>query len=327
MGVFRKKPRVVIIFAAALWLIPQATQASSCCGGGSSSGMVLSKLAKAQARISADWENYDGYMDQSGIHRDDPPGSDLNQYRLTTDVGYRFGANWQGSVSIPYVWNSNRYSGIQSETNGIGDTSFAFKYETSNRISCLTALEKWQDLMPMIYLGGGLTMPTGISPYDEVDSSFDITGRGFYRLEANIFIEKTIFPWSTSLDVSYGYHPERKVNREYGTFVEPYKKQLGDRVNAAFSLGYIYDLPWHGLALTSSASFTSLWEDKARNNGIEDRNSGFRKNSAGLSFSLTTYSNKWVFALSWAHTLQDKNLGRNFPTTDVYSLGVTHVFF
>jgi len=134
---------------------------------------------------------------------------------------------------------------------------------------CLTTVERWQDLLPAVYLGMALTVPTGVSPYDDVDNSFDITGRGFYRVDWTLTMEKTIFPWNLGIDLSYGVHLERDVNREYGTYVAPYRKQLGDRASGGIRLGYGLDLPWGGLTLTPTLSYAHVWEDQEKIDGLK----------------------------------------------------------
>ncbi|MGK0250512.1 MAG: hypothetical protein ACI910_003281 [Oleispira sp.] len=95
------------------------------------------------------------------------------------------------------------------------------------------------DLKPAIYLGGTFTVPTGNSTYgDSAANSFEITGRGFYRYDASMIIEKTIYPFTMMLQGSYRKYLARSVNQEYGKSVAPYTKRLGDRKFISFSTGY-----------------------------------------------------------------------------------------
>ena len=123
-----------------------------------------------------------------------------------------------------------------------------------------------KDMTPSVTIGPSLLVPTGISPYDRV-SSVDITGRGFYRLDGNVLIAKTLHPWSASVSLRYGTYLERSVNREYGKYVEPYRKKLGDRSSASFSLSYIYYIGSGGDTLTGTGSYSDLREADATING------------------------------------------------------------
>jgi len=120
-----KQKTLSIITAVLLAGLPPFSQsisfAASCCGGGSAASLTVPKYAAAVADLSFDTEIYDGYWNQSRKYIADPPGSDLKQYRLNMGLGYRLARDWQASVSLPYVWNDNSYSGVSSQTSGLGD--------------------------------------------------------------------------------------------------------------------------------------------------------------------------------------------------------------
>lgn len=313
------------LFGWAAISLPGVAFAGSCCGGGSATALNVPKYARAVADLSVDMEKYNGYWSQDGKHMEDPPGSDLRQYRLNMGVGYRLGQNWQASISAPYVWNDNKYSGVSSKTEDLGDTTVSVLYELRDDASAWKVREA-ADLIPGITLGTSLLMPTGVSPYDDVTSSFDVTGRGFYRLDGNLLIDKTIQPFNASLALSYGRHFERSINREYGRYVEPYKKELGDRASASLSLGYTYVMGTGGDSLTTTASYSWLHEDDTKYNGRRDDNSGFSKQSLGAALSYANTDSDWSIRCSWNHAIAADGWGRNFPTTDMFSLGVRYVF-
>jgi hypothetical protein len=211
-------PLLAALLVGAVTLFSKSVLAASCCGGGSGASLSVPKYARAVADLSFDAERYDGYWNQDSRHVNDPPGSELRQYRLNLGVGYRFAANWQTSISVPYVWNDNSYSGISSQTDALGDTSVSLTYELLDDTSA------WQvhdlaGLTPGISVGTVLLLPTGISPYDDVQSSFDVTGRGFYRLDGTLLIDKTLQPWNAAIAFTYGTHFERSINREYSKYV------------------------------------------------------------------------------------------------------------
>ncbi len=306
-------------------LFPAYSRAASCCGGGSAASLSVPKYAVAVADLSFDTELYDGYWDQDGTHRPDPPESDLKQYRLNMGLGYRFARDWQTSISLPYVWNDNKYSGVSSQTDGLGDATLSVTYELLDDNSSWKVNEA-KDLIPAVSIGISLLLPTGISPYDEQKSSFDITGRGFYRLDGTLLVEKTIRPWNMSLALAYGTYFDRSVNREYGKYVEPYTKGLGDRFSASAAAGYIFVIGTGGDSITATASYAYLTEGNASYNGVSDSGSGFDKQSLGAAVAYSSSDHNWGLRLGWNHALQQNGWGHNFPTTDVFSVGVRYVF-
>jgi hypothetical protein len=283
------------------------------------------KYARAVADLSFDTELYDGYWNQDGNHRPDPPNSDLKQYRLNMGLGYRFAKDWQASVMLPYIWNDNSYSGISSQTSSLGDTTLTVLYEIREDNSALKVRDV-QDLIPGVSLGLSLLLPSGISPYDGQKSSFDITGRGLYRLDGTLLMEKSIRPWNLSLALAYGTYFDRSVNREYGKFVEPYTKGLGDRFSAALSGGYTYILGTAGDSITGTASYAYLNEGDASYNGRADNASGFDKHSLGAALSYSSNDHNWGIRAGWNHAVKQNGWGQNFPTTDIISVGVRYVF-
>ncbi|MBC8018284.1 MAG: hypothetical protein H7X83_07175 [Verrucomicrobia bacterium] len=313
------------LLCGAATLFPVDSWAASCCGGGSATSLIVPKYARAVADLSFDAEQYDGFWNQDGRHTVDPPNSDLMQYRLNMGLGYRFAKDWQTSVSLPYVWNDNNYSGVSSQTDGLGDTTLSVMYDLLDDNSSWKVRDV-RDLIPGVSLGLSLLLPTGFSPYDDLKSSFDVTGRGFYRLDGTLLVEKTIRPWSASLALSYGTHFERSVNREYGKFVEPYTKQLGNRFTAALSASYTYVLGTGGDSIIGTASYAYLSEDDASFNGKRDIDSGFDKQSLGGALAYASTDHNWGVRIGWNHAIQQNGWGRNFPTTDIISVGVRYVF-
>lgn len=306
-------------------LFPADSRAASCCGGGSGASLTVPKYATAVADFSFDTEIYDGYWNQDGKHIADPPGSDLKQYRLNMGLGYRFARDWQTSVSVPYVWNDNSYSGVSSRTEGLGDTTVSLTYDLLDDKSSWRIYEA-KDLIPAVSIGMSLLLPTGISPYDEQKSSFDITGRGFYRLDGTLLVEKTIRPWNVSLALAYGTYFDRSVNREYGKYVEPYTKGLGDRFSASAAAGYTFVIGTGGDSITTTASYAYLNEGDASYKGTSYSGSGFDKQSLGAAAAYSSSDHNWGLRLSWNHAVQQNGWGHNFPTTDTISVGVRYVF-
>ncbi|HEY6007668.1 MAG TPA: hypothetical protein VIU40_05040 [Geobacteraceae bacterium] len=313
------------LLAGAAVATPSISWAGSCCGGSSTASLIVPNYARALVDLSFDLENYDGFWNQDGKHTSDPPGSDLKQYRLNLGYALRFARDWQASVSGQYVWNDNNYSGISSQTNGLGDTTLSLWYEAVDDRSPWK-VRSLEDMIPAVTLGLSLLLPTGISPYDDVGSSFDVTGRGFYRLDGNLLIDKTIQPWNALLAFSYGTHFERPVNREYARYVEPYRKELGNRLSASLSVSYSYILGSGGDALTGTLSYSYLHEDEGSINGLTDSSSGFRKQAVGGTLTYGCTDRDWSVRAGWGHAIREDGWGRNFPTTDIFTAGVRYVF-
>jgi len=299
--------------------------AASCCGGGSATSLVLPKFSTSMINIALDVEQYNGYWDSDGVYHEDPSGSDLNQYRLNFGYAHRLASRWQMAVVLPYVWNSNQYAGFTSKTSGMGDMTLGLTYEAFDGIKCVWKVRNWQDLMPAAYFGASLTVPTGTSPFDDVVNSFDITGRGFYRLDANMLLDKTVYPWNASLLFSYGKYLARDVNREYGEYVEPYEKELGDRMLGTATFGYTYFLD-NMDTMTFSLSYSYLNEDPGSIDGRTDLTTEMEKNSIGAIVAYSTMNRDWVYKFTFIHATPDDGQGQNFPVTDIYTLGVSYVF-
>jgi len=306
-----------------LWLIgAEVLLAASCCGGGSASGLILPKYGPMMVGATMSQEVYQGYWDQTGTHHPDPEGASLKQVRLDLGAGYRLGSNWQASVSVPYVWNRNQYSSTRYFTQGLGDMGAFLWYENFDTITCITEYREPADLIPAIYIGAGLTLPTGISPFDQVENNFDITGRGFYRFDSSLKIEKSIAGYNAGWSSTFGKYLQRPVNREYGQWVQPYNKSLGDRQSHALSFGYSWSLPdSNSFTLTLSESWLS--EKAAKINGSEIAGSKIKKQSQSLGGAWATMDKDWIIKGS----LASANSGLSFPKTTIFSLGVNYVFF
>jgi hypothetical protein len=322
---------VYIISVAAALLVGAATlfqlpaEAASCCGGGSTGSLTVPRYAKGVADLSFDTEIYDGFWNQDGKHVADPPGSDMKQYRLNLGLARRFNQDWTVSVLLPYIWNDNTYSGLSSRTDGLGDTTLALTYDLLEDKSSWRVYEL-KDIIPAVTAGLSLLVPTGISPYDDVDSSFDVTGRGFYRLDGTLLIEKTVQPWSASLTMAYGMNFERSVNREYGKYVQPYDKQLGDRFSTSIALSRSLYLGTAGDTIMVTGSYAYLHEGDSSYNGEKAVDSGFAKQSLGAALAYSSTDHDWGLRLGWNHAIQQNGWGNNFPTTDIFTLGVRYVF-
>jgi hypothetical protein len=281
------------------------------------------KYYRGVTDVSFDMEKYDGFWNQDGKYTRDPSGSDLRQYRLNIGAARRISSKWQTSILVPYVWNVNKYNSGVRRTDGIGDTALSLWYEALDDTSAWK-IRDLKDLTPSIAIGPSLVIPTGISPYDGVPSD-DVTGRGFYRLDGNVLISKTLHPWSASFALGYGSYLERPVNREVD-YVTPYRKKLGDRSSASISISYIYYIGSGGDALTGTASLSKLREGNATRDGNQIDNSGFQKDSIGGSIAYSSTDHDWGVRMIWSHTIKQDGWGKNFPATDIYTIGVNYGF-
>jgi len=319
--------------AALLWgaacLFPPSTWAGSCCGGGAATALVLTKNAQSMIDVSFALEKYDGFWTKDNVYHSDQPGTDLRQYRLNLGYALRLAPRWQTSVMVPYIWNNNQYSGTSSRSEGMGDATFTLWYEAFDTAMCRLAGDlALEDLVPAATFGMSLTIPSGVSPYDNVNSSFDITGRGFYRLDGNVLLDKTLFPWSASMFLSYGTYIERQVNREYGEYVQPYHKKLGDRAAGTFSISYVdyIELLRSRNIMTYTAALSEVREGEGTIDGDRDVTSGLRTSALAGTIAWSTLDRVWTIKTTWNHSIKYDGWGNNAPASDIYSLGVTHAF-
>lgn len=301
---------------------PSPAWAGSCCGGGGGAALLLPSIYHNMVDLSFDWEQYDGYWKLNGDYVHEPVGG---QYRLNAGYAHRLSRKWQTSISVPYVWNDNQYANGSTKSSGLGDSTVSLWYEALTDKSAWK-IRKWQDMIPSLTIGPALLLPTGISPYDNKRSSFEITGRGFYRLDANVLIAKTLHPWTASVSLAYGSYIERPVNREYNKDVKPYRKELGDRSSISTSLGYIYYIGSAGDTLTGTVSFSALWEDDATIDGHQQIDSGFRKEAVGAGIAYSSTDRDWVLRGAWSHAVRKDGWGESFPTTDIFTIGVNYGF-
>ena len=313
-----------LVLGAAL-LLPFSAFAGSCCGGGSASTLVLPKYFSSLVDVSVDFEKYDGFWNENGRYIQDPPGSDLRQYRLNLGYGLRLSPKWQTSIVVPAVWNVNQYVNQTSRKTGIGDTTLNLWYELFDDASPWK-IRNLKELSPSVTIGPSLLLPTGISPYDTVQSSFDVTGRGFYRLDGNVLISKTLQPFTATVSLSYGAYLGRAVNREYGRYVEPYHKKLGNRSTASASLSYIYYVGSGGDALTFSGSVALIQEADATISGQRAPDTGFDKDTVGVGVTYSSTDRDWSVRMVLNHALRRDGWGENFPATDIYTVGVSYGF-
>jgi hypothetical protein len=317
--------RGAAVAAALLALAPARAYAASCCGGGGGAAPLAARGEAALLDLTMAAERYDGYWDLDGVHKPDPPGSSLAQYRLLASGALRIGERWQVTGALPVVFNDNRYGGISSRTRGLGDAVLGLFWETLDQQSAWR-LASAADLVPALTVGATLTVPTGISPYDDVTSSFDVTGRGFYRLDALVNVDKGYRAWSLSLSAAFGIGFQRWVNRSYGGWVPPVQKRLGQRASVGGTVAYRHFLGTGGQALALGAGLAWAHEDQGTRDGVRDETTGFGQTTASLTVSWSSTDSDWSARAGLAHAIQADGWGRNFPTTDTVTLGVRRAF-
>jgi len=289
--------------------------------------LVLPKFSKQMWDLSFANERYDGSWIADGSWVEEPNGNDLYQQRLTVGGAFRTSDRWQGGFQIPYVYNSNTYdSGLSRQTHGIGDTNLGIWYEAFDNIQCVWEVNSLEDLRPATYFGLTAQIPTGISPYDDVEDNFDITGTGFYRLTGSARVEKTVFPITVSTTFNYGAAIERSINSEYGQYVDPYRKKQGDKKSLGLNLAYThFTEKMHNLTLTWG--FTSLQQYLGTIDGALDPTSSFKKRSISTNLSWSKNTKDITVRLSVDRAIKGDGWGKKFPTTEVLSLGVSYVFY
>lgn len=103
------------------------------------------------------------------------------------------------------------------------------------------------------------------------------------------------------------------------------KKQLGDRKLATLTFGYTSFLDSMA-SLTYSLAYSHLQEDEGTINGRHDLASGMEKQSFATTVAYSSMDRNWVIKGTWSHTAAESGWGKNFPVTDVYTIGVSYVF-
>lgn len=309
---------------AVMAVFSRPVEAASCCGGGSSASLVLPKFAKFLIDGSIEHEKYNGFWNSDGVYQEDPAGADLRQLRMTAGAALRIHDNIQTFLSIPYVINLNTYTGVKSTTYGAGDTTIGFNFELFNDIRCVYRVLSFADLLPATYLAVKTTLPTGISPYDKIPNSFDITGLGFYTFNFSLLLDKTISSFNMSLGANYSVSAQRPVNMEYGRYIEPYKVRQGDKLNLTATAGYSFMFDSMD-SLTVSLGYGYVEEFSWKINGIKNDLTGFHKHNlvAGLAFA--TADQNQVIKINNSFNLPLDNWGSNKPVTITTTLEYSYV--
>ncbi len=145
--------------------------------------------------------------------------------------------------------------------------------------------------------------------------------RGFTLLELVV----TMAVMAIVATLGYGVFLARPVNRFYGRWVEPYRKQMGPRLSASGSLGYRYFVGTGGDALTLTAGVAWLRERQGTIDAAPDPASGMRKASFSATLAWSSTDADWTARLGWSRAPAYDGWGSNFPSTDVFSLGVRRV--
>ncbi len=311
--------------AAALALAPGRALAASCCGGGGGGAAVAARGDAGLVDLGLEAERYAGYWDLDGNHRPDPPGASMAQYRLSLAGALRLAERWQVAGALPLVWNDTRYGGFSSRSHGPGDSTLGVFWEPVDQRSAWR-LASAADLVPAVTVGAVVTVPTGVSPYDDVASSLDVTGRGFWRVGGSLLVDKGYRAWSASLALGYDVALERWVNRSYGGWVPPVRKRLGDRATASLSLGWRTFLGTGGRSLAATAALSWLHEADGTRDGVRDETTGLEKTAGSLTLTWAGTDSDWSARLGLAHAFRSDGWGRNFPTTDTFTVGVRRAF-
>lgn len=300
--------------------------AASCCGGGAGASLILPKFATGSLMLSSEFENYSGFYTKESIYLQNPEKSLLYQTRINAAAAWRLLPFLQGSLVVPLVYNYNSYSQNISTSYGVGDTTLNFTGELFQDIKCVWRVKSLSDLIPAAYLGASLVIPTGISPYDNVFQSFDITGKGFYRFDLKALFDKTVYPFTLNLSAAAGTHLERAVNREYGKYIEPYRKKLGNRYSLSGALGYSSSF-MNSSSLTLSATYGYVEEKGGEIDGNVDPNSGFHKHSFGALIAYSNPTQSLIIKAKYVKNPEVHRWGKNQPATGTISMEAGYVFW
>ncbi len=76
-----------------------------------------------------------------------------------------------------------------------------------------------------------------------------------------------------------------------------------------------------------TAAVSDLREDEGEIDGVSDPLTEFKKQSTALTTAYATSDLRWVFKGTWSHALNGDGNGQNFPTTDIFTVGVSYAFY
>lgn len=310
-----------VLFILTFILFSPISWAASCCGGGASSGVILPKFNQSMWDVSVAHDSDEGSWRSNGTHKKTASGSQFNQQRIHLNYAKRLADNWQINYSLPLVNNLSETSGQQHNNFGLGDIQVSSWYEAFENVTCVYKITNLESLKPSLYFGANLTIPTGTSNYSDDANEHNVHGLGFYRLDASMIIEKTVYPFSLSYEASYGEHFERPISQQYGQAITPYDLKLGVRTNQSLILGYTIFLPTLSM-LTFSSSLSKVTQAKSKSNGITDSSTGFDKKTLGLNLSYLTPARDWTFKLNNSFAFDGHNTSKVYTS----SLGVSRVY-
>lgn len=297
------------------------SQAASCCGGGASSGVILPKFNQAMWDVSLAQKNDKGSWQQDGDHNQTTTGNESLQQNINLNYAHRLNDNWQMSYGLPLTSNQNQNSGKTYSNFAIGDFTIGTWYEAFENVTCVYKITGLESLKPAVYFGSSLTLPTGISAYSDDATEFNTTGAGVYRLDANMLIEKTVYPFSLSWQASYGEHLDRPVYQRYGSEIPRYNLQLGTQTSHTLSFAYTHFLPNLSM-LSVTTTLTNVEQKASQINGQDDTATGFDKNTLGLNLSFFNGSREWNIKFNNSLDFGGNNTAKYFTS----SIGVSRVY-
>ena len=78
--------------------------------------------------------------------------------------------------------------------------------------------------------------------------------------------------------------------------------------------------------MTGTASLSELREADTTIDGSQIDNSGLKKDSIGGTIAYSSTDHDWGVRVLWIHTVKQDGWGKNFPATDIYTIGVNYGF-
>lgn len=239
---------LVFLTAIAMVVFSGHARASSCCAAsGGQTICVLPDEQNYQVGVATSVEEMLGHTDGVGrFHRQDDTVV-VRRYAWIIGAAYRVTEDVQLSVSLPTLFNKQRFSKDEHTATGLGDTTFEGRYSL------------WQDLAflryrPSVSFYSGARLPTGTSVYDAQDRfSTDVTGDGFVSPYLGVSVAKLYQPWRFSVDASVivplGLHV---TSMHQKPLITPYDYREGLRFQFAQGASYLINSKW-------SASLTTLF--------------------------------------------------------------------
>lgn len=306
--------RSFLFFTLALVCSSTFSEASTCCaGGGGQSICVLPAEQRYQVGIANTYRTVEGEYNPYGYYSGNSNGNTFDQIVTVLGGAYRFNDEWQLGLSIPFINNQQKISGISKKASAMGDPALEARFLFWEDLAFLT-------YRPQLDFYFGVRLPLGTSVYTTSDTyALDAVGDGTTTIHIGANVSKLYRPFKLTFDSAYFYPISRNVNELRGkSVVEPYELKLGNRFQFSESLAYLFSESWSG-----AVGLRQLWVLQSSINGSEADSSAQRLYTSLVSIS---YSRdiSWNAALSMETVYPFGQYAANQSNSQSVSLALTY---